>query len=158
MTRMLRPTDRTVAIPYAAGTLRLPLLALLILALASLVAGCGAADPEPSASASADAVHQAWVQAVRDGDLPAAERLADPTLPDPAAFARDAVTRMQDYLTTATSPTGPLEDVTVAPVADGVGRSVWQFAEKRWCYRAELMNREGSWFISRWGQTSVDCP
>lgn len=158
MTRMLCPTDRTVARSLVAGMLRLPLLSCLILALAALVAGCGATGPEQRAPASADAVHQAWVQAVRDGDLTAAERLADPTLPDPAAFARDAVARMQDYLTSAASPTGPLEDVTVEPVADGVGRSVWQFAAKRWCYRAELISREGSWFISRWGQTSVACP
>lgn len=134
------------------------ILLALLLVLAVLAAGCGTSEPDSAAPASADAVHAAWVQAVRAGDTAAAERLADPTLPDPAAFARDAVVRMQDYLTSPASPTGELEEVTVEPVVDGVGRSVWQFALKRWCYRTELVSREGSWFVSRWGQTSVACP
>lgn len=134
-----------------------PVLFLLLLALAVLAAGCGAAEPEGTAPASADTAHAAWVQAVREGDTATAERLADPSLPDPSAFARDAVTRMQDYLNNPASPTGPLENVSVELVADGAGRSLWQFAQKRWCYRAELVSREGSWFVSRWGQTSVGC-
>jgi hypothetical protein len=84
--------------------------------------------------------------------------LADPTLPDPAAFAQDAVSRMQEYLTNPASPTGALQDVTVESVVDGVGRSVWQFANKRWCYRATLISSNDHWYVSRWGQTSVSCP
>ncbi|NTU85398.1 MAG: hypothetical protein HGA45_39605, partial [Chloroflexales bacterium] len=84
--------------------------------------------------------------------------LADPELPQREQFAREAVSRMQDYLTSPASPTGALQDVTVEPVSDGVGRSVWQFAQKRWCYRAELVSRGERWYVSRWGQTSVDCP
>lgn len=157
MSRPLRPTNRIVAATHHPWPTPTVLAVLLLFALAVLAAGCGVTEPEGSPQASADDVHAAWVQAVREGDTAATERLADPTLPDPAAFARDAVVRMQDYLTNPASPTGPLENVSVEPVADGAGRSVWQFAHKRWCYRAELVSREGRWFVSRWGQTSVGC-
>lgn len=127
---------------------RLALLALILFA-----PSCGA--PAPT---TADTVHQAWIAAIRAGDAAAAQRLADPTLPDPAAFVQDAVSRMQDYLTSPASPTGALQDVTVESVVDGVGRSVWQFAHKRWCYRAELVSQNDRWYVSRWGQTSIACP
>lgn len=131
-------------------------LALLVLALAVLAAGCGTAN-EGATPQNADAVHAAWIAAIRAGDADAAVALADPELPEPAQFAREAVSRMQDYATNPASPTGPLQDVSVEPVSDGVGRSVWQFAAKRWCYRAELVARGEGWYVSRWGQTSVDC-
>lgn len=134
-----------------------PLLALLVLALAVVAAGCGATGTGSTQPQSADAVHEAWVAAVRRGDADAALALTDPELPQRELFAREAVSRMQDYLTSPASPTGALQDVTVEPVSDGVGRSVWQFAEKRWCYRTELVSRAERWFVSRWGQTSVDC-
>jgi hypothetical protein len=135
-----------------------PLLMLLLLALAVLVAGCGtSSSTETTPLQSADGVHQAWVAAVQAGDQDAALMLVDPELPERVQFAREAVSRMQEYLTSPASPTGVLEGVTVEPVADGVGRSVWQFAQKRWCYRAELVSRERDWYVSRWGQTSVDC-
>jgi hypothetical protein len=104
-----------------------------------------------------DAVHQAWIAAIREGDEDASLALVDPELPQRDQFAREAVGRMREYLTSPASPTGALEDVTVEPVANGVGRSVWQFAQKRWCYRTELIDRGGRWYVSRWGQTSVDC-
>ncbi len=126
---------------------------LALLALILFAPSCGT----PS-QATADTVHQAWIAAIRAGDAAAAQRLADPTLPDPATFAQDAVHRMQDYLTNPTSPTGALQDVTVEAVVDGVGRSVWQFAHKRWCYRATLISSNDHWYVSRWGQTSVACP
>jgi hypothetical protein len=126
---------------------------LALLALILYAPSCGAPAP-----ATADAVHQAWIQAIRAGDAATAQQLADPTLPDPAAFAQDAVSRMREYLTSPASPTGALQDVTVEAVVDGVGRSVWQFANKRWCYRAELVSQNNRWYISRWGQTSVACP
>jgi hypothetical protein len=106
---------------------------------------------------SPDAVHAAWVAALRRGDEDAAMALTDPELPQREQFAREAISRMQDYLTNPASPTGALEAVTVKHVSDGVGRSAWQFAQKRWCYRAELVSRGEDWFVSRWGQTSVDC-
>jgi len=135
-----------------------PLIVLLVLALAVLVAGCGGRADEGTAPAPrADAIHSAWVAAVRVGNTDAALALTDPELPERAQFARDAVSRMQDYLTSPASPTGALQDVTVDPVRDGVGRSVWQFAAKHWCYRAELVRRDAQWYVSRWGQTSVDC-
>jgi hypothetical protein len=131
---------------------------LLVLALAVVAAGCGAAvDESVVQPQSVNDVHQAWVAAVRTGDADAALALTDLALPERETFAREAVNRMQDYLTSPASPTGALEDVTVEPVSDGVGRSVWQFAQKRWCYRAELVSRDGGWFVSRWGQTSVGC-
>ncbi|GAB4440266.1 MAG: hypothetical protein OHK0015_36040 [Chloroflexi bacterium OHK40] len=156
MTRPNRQPARPTVIALRRSQSVVPVL-FLLLALAVLAAGCGTAEPEGTAPPSADTAHAAWVQAVRAGDTAAAERLADPSLPDPAAFARDAVARMQDYLTNPASPTGPLENVSVEPVADGAGRSVWQFAEKRWCYSTQLVSREGGWFVSRWGQTSVGC-
>jgi len=135
-----------------------PLIVLLVLALAVLVAGCGGQADEGTVPAQrADAIHSAWVAAVRVGNTDAALALTDPELPERAQFARDAVSRMQDYLTSPASPTGALQDVTVDPVRDGVGRSVWQFAAKHWCYRAELVRRDAQWYVSRWGQTSVDC-
>ncbi|NTU78145.1 MAG: hypothetical protein HGA45_01870 [Chloroflexales bacterium] len=135
-----------------------PLLALLVLALAVVVASCGVASGDnPVPTQSADVAHQAWVTAVRAGDADAAVALADPELPQREQFAREAVSRMQDYLTSPASPTGALQDVTVEPVSDGVGRSIWQFDQKRWCYRAELVSRGERWYVSRWGQTSVDC-
>ena len=132
-------------------------LALLLLALALTAAGCGATSNETAQPQSADAVHQAWVEAVREGDEDAAVALVDPTLPEPALFAREEVNRIQEYLTSPASPTGALQNVSIEPVRDGEGRSVWQFANKRWCYRAELVSRGDRFYISRWGQTSVNC-
>ena len=130
----------------------------LLLALAVLAAGCGADGGEDRTEhRSPDVVHQAWVAAVREGDSDAALALVDPELPEREQFAREAVGRMREYLTSPASPTGALEGVTIEPVVDGVGRSVWQFAQKRWCYRAELVSRAERWYVSRWGQTSVDC-
>lgn len=143
------------AVPAAWPTT--PLLALLVLALAVLAAGCGSAGNGSDQPRSADAVHQAWVEALRVGDGDAALALTDPEPPQREQFARDEVSRMRDYITSPASPTGALESVSVEPVSDGVGRSVWQFAQKRWCYRAELVSRGERWFVSRWGQTSVDC-
>jgi hypothetical protein len=134
-----------------------PLLALLILALAVLAAGCGAGDSDGDRLHSADAVHETWVEALREGNSDAALAITDPELPQREQFARDEVSRMRDYITSPASPTGALESVSVEPVSNGVGRSVWQFAQKRWCYRADLVSRGEGWFISRWGQTSVDC-
>jgi hypothetical protein len=130
----------------------------LLLALAVLAAGCSAATGDNRTEhRSPNAVHQAWVAAIREGDGDAALALVDPELPERAQFAREAVGRMQEYLTSPASPTGALEDVTVEPVVDGVGRSVWQFAQKRWCYSTQLVSRSERWYVSRWGQTSVDC-
>lgn len=133
------------------------LLVLLLLALAVVAAGCGATSNESAQPQSADTVHAAWIAAVREGDAEAAVTLTDPELSQREQFAREEVNRMQEYITSPASPTGALQDVLVAPVSDGVGRSVWQFANKRWCYRAELVSRDERWYISRWGQTSVDC-
>lgn len=149
------PDDRLMQRLYEQGS---TVVKLLLLALLLVTPGCGnAAQPPDSALASADAAHQAWVAAVRAGDGDAALALVDPALPEREPFAREAVARMREYLTSLASPTGALESVTLEPVVDGVGRSVWQFAQKRWCYRAELVSRETHWYISRWGQTSVDC-
>lgn len=132
---------------------------LLVLALSIVAAGCSATTGTDRAQTqSADSVHRAWVAAIRAGDHADTRDLVDPKHPDRAAFADDAVARMQDYLTNPASPTGALAEVMIEPVADGVGRSVWQFAQKRWCYRTELIHRGGRWYVSRWGQTSVDCP
>lgn len=142
------------------------LLVPLLLALALIAAGCGASSGASATSGEtreappaqgADATHEAWITAVRAGDTDAAVALTDPELSQRDLFARDAVSRMQEYLTSPMSPTGALQDVTVEPVSDNVGRSVWQFAQKRWCYRAELVSRADRWYVSRWGQTSVDC-
>jgi hypothetical protein len=157
MDRLVQPARHTTTTTHLI-TPNLPLLAFLLLALAIVAAGCGAASGSATgAPRSADAVHQGWVKAVREGDTDGALALTDPELPERESFARDAVSRMQDYLTNPASPTGALEDVMVEPVSDGVGRSVWQFAQKRWCYRAELVHRGGGWYVSRWGQTSVAC-
>ncbi|NTU85695.1 MAG: hypothetical protein HGA45_41230 [Chloroflexales bacterium] len=131
---------------------------LLLLALLLIAPGCGnASRPGDSAPTSANAAHQAWVAALRAGGGDAALALVDPAMPEREPFAREAVARMREYLTSPASPTGALEGVTLEPVVDGVGRSVWQFAQKRWCYRAELVRRDAGWYVSRWGQTSVDC-
>ena len=149
---MTRPNRQ----PVRRVVLALPVL--LLLTLATLTAGCGAVTGDDHTELrSPDAVHQAWVVAIRAGDGDAALALVDPELPERDQFTREAVARMREYLTSLASPTGALEDVTVEPVSDGVGRSVWQFAQKRWCYRAELIDRGGRWYVSRWGQTSVDC-
>ena len=135
-----------------------PLVTLLLLALAMVATGCGkAAGDDNTEQRSPDATHQAWLTAIREGDADAALALTDPELPERVQFAREAVSRMREYLSSPASPTGALEDVTVEPVSDGVGRSVWQFAQKRWCYRTELVSRNAAWYVSRWGQTSVDC-
>ena len=156
MTRPNRQPARPAVLALHRAQPLLPLLFLLF-ALAVLAAGCGASSNQNDAPASAHDAHQAWVDAIRAGDGDAALALTDPELPDRALFARDAVNRMQEYLSSPASPTGALEDVTVEPVVDGVGRSVWQFAQKRWCYRTELVSRGEGWYVSRWGQTSVDC-
>lgn len=158
MTRPNRQPARSAALALHRAQSIVPLL-FLLLALAVLVAGCGAAggDDDRTELRSPDAVHQAWVAAVREGDGDAALALVDPELAEREPFAREAVGRMREYLTSPASPTGALENVTVEPVTDGVGRSVWQFAQKRWCYRAELVSRGERWYVSRWGQTSVDC-
>ena len=133
------------------------LLALLLLALAAIATGCGAARDQTAQPLSADAVHEAWIAAVREGDQEAAVALTDPELAQREQFAREEVNRMQEYITSPASPTGALQDVLVEPVSESVGRSVWQFANKRWCYRAELVSRGERWYVSRWGQTSVGC-
>ena len=157
MTRPNRQPARSAALALHRAPSLLPLL-FLLLALAVLAAGCAAASDDSVAELrSPDAVHEAWVAAVREGNGDAALVLVDPELPEREPFAREAVGRMREYLTSPASPTGTLEGVTVEPVADGVGRSVWQFAQKRWCYRAELVSRGERWYVSRWGQTSVDC-
>jgi hypothetical protein len=155
-----RPTVATRRLNWQAT----PLVALLLLALAVLVTGCSG-TPDSSGALSdgvtqrpaADEVHQKWVFALRDGDADAALALVDPDLPERAQFAREAVTRMQDYMTNPASPTGALQGVTIEQVSDSVGRSIWEFSAKRWCYRAELVSRGERWYVSRWGQTSVGC-
>ena len=157
MTHHHRPIARTAVVARIHIRPAPARLAVLVLALAVFAAGCGASGNDAAAPRNADEVHQAWVQAIRAGNGDAALALTDPELPQRETFAREAVNRMQDYLTSPASPTGALEDVTVEPVSDGVGRSIWQFAQKRWCYRAELISRAERWYVSRWGQTSVDC-
>lgn len=157
---MTRHTRQPVRTAIAAQTLARPttlLLTLLLLALIFLAAGCGAASGEVTQPQSADAVHEAWVTAVREGDEDAALALTDPELPERVTFTREAVNRMQEYIASPASPTGALQNVSAEPISEGVGRSVWQFAQKRWCYRAELVSRAERWYVSRWGQTSVDC-
>ncbi len=149
---------RPAVIPLYPSLYGVPLLALTLLALAVLTAGCGTASGDDrSELRNSDAVHQAWITAIQEGDGDAALALVAPDLPEREQFAREAVNRMREYMTSPASPTGALEGVTVEPVADGMGRSVWQFAQKRWCYRAELVSRDERWYVSRWGQTSVDC-
>jgi hypothetical protein len=133
----------------------LPIITCVLLALVVL-AGCSTTT-NPEQPQHPDAVHQAWIAAIRQGNGDAALVLVDPELPERDQFAREAVARMREYLTSPASPTGALEGVIVEPVVDGVGRSVWQFAQKRWCYRTELTDRGGRWYVSRWGQTSVAC-
>lgn len=157
MTRPNRQPARPTVLALRHSHSVVPVL-FLLLALAVLAAGCGAASGDDRTELrSPDAVHQAWVDAIREGDGDAALALVDPELPEREQFAREAVGRMREYLTSPASPTGALEGVTVEPVVDGVGRSVWQFAQKRWCYRTELVSRGERWYVSRWGQTSVDC-
>jgi len=151
-----RPLRSVAATQIVVGDTR-RLAVLLLLALAVFAAGCGSASGDTAQPQSADETHQAWIEALRAGNGDAAVALTDPDLSNRSQVARDAVSRMQDYLTSPASPTGALENVTLKPVSNGVGRSVWQFAQKRWCYRAELVSRDSSWYVSRWGQTSVDC-
>lgn len=157
MTRQHHQLTQTTVASQRLARPATSLLALLLLALAVLVAGCGAISNETAQPQSADAVHAAWIAAVREGDAEAAVTLTDPELSQREQFAREEVNRMQEYIASPASPTGALQDVLVDPVIDGVGRSVWQFANKRWCYRAELVSRAEHWYVSRWGQTSVDC-
>jgi hypothetical protein len=156
MTRPSRQPARSALSSLSVARPTTFLLALLLLALV-VTAGCGVTSDETPQPLSADAAHEVWIAALREGNQDGALVLTDPDLPERATFAREAVSRMQEYLTSPASPTGALQHVAVEPVSDGVGRSVWQFANKRWCYRAELVSREGSWFVSRWGQTSVEC-
>ena len=135
-----------------------------------MVTACGAATSSSPTDAPAaapttagvdrqdpNAVHAAWLAALQDGDLPAAERLVDAGAPDSALVVQDAVRRMQDYLHNPASPTGALQQVAVTPVASDSGASVWQFANKRWCYRTTLIQRDTAWAVQAFGQTSV-CP
>jgi uncharacterized protein YceK len=148
-----QPSSRRIAVHRCQSPL--PIVICVLLALVVL-AGCSTTTKMEQPQRP-DAVHQAWIAAIRAGDTDAARALTNPDLPERDQFAREAVARMREYLTSPASPTGALEGVMVEPVADGAGRSVWQFAQKRWCYRAELIDRGGRWYISRWGQTSVDC-
>jgi hypothetical protein len=157
MPRHHQPTQ-TVLIAQGRLWLITPLRALLVFALAVIAAGCSAATVNnETVPQHVDEVHQAWIAAVREGDGDVALALTDPRLPQREQFAHEAVNHMQDYLTNPASPTGALLEVTVEPVSDGVGRSVWQFATKRWCYRTALVSRDEHWYVSRWGQTSVNC-
>jgi hypothetical protein len=151
-----QPVRTTVATSSPAW-LTSPLFVLLILALAVITAGCGTSNDDAVAPQSADAAHDAWITALREGDQDEALALTDPELPQREQFVRDEVNRMQEYLTSPASPTGALQNVSVEPVSDGIGRSVWQFASKRWCYSTQLINRDERWYVSRWGQTSVNC-
>jgi hypothetical protein len=146
---------RPIALHHCQSLVPLPIVTCVLLALVVL-AGCSTTT-DTEQPERPDAVHQAWITAIRAGNTDAALTLVDPDLPEQDQFAREAVARMREYLTSPASPTGALEGITVEPVSDSVGRSVWQFTQKRWCYRAELIDRGGRWYVSRWGQTSVDC-
>src|SRR5690606_9817739 len=139
MTRPNRQPARPAVLALRRSHSVVPVL-FLLLALAVLASGCGAATGDDRIELrSPDAVHQAWVGAIREGDGDAALALVDPAVPDRGHVDREAVGRRGECLTSPASPTGALEGGSVGPVADGVGRSVWQFAQKRWCYRAELV-------------------
>ncbi|KAB8330862.1 hypothetical protein SD80_027625 [Scytonema tolypothrichoides VB-61278] len=87
MTRLNRQPARPAVLALRRAQSIVPVL-FLLLALAVLAAGCGAtADDDRTELRSPDAVHEAWVAAIREGDGDAALALVDPELSEREPFA-----------------------------------------------------------------------
>jgi len=132
-----------------------------ILILPLLVA-CG--DAGSSADPGPEAIHTAWVAAVRDNQRAAALALVAPMSGNEAVFVDSALGRMQEILreqSNGSVATGALQGVDTLPLADAgagkVGISVWRFAAVTWCWETQLAPSAGHWVVVGWKQR-LDCP
>jgi hypothetical protein len=129
------------------------LLALAAMLLASCSGNASGGTPE-----SAEAVHQAWVAGLQQGDRQALLAIAD-TGDLTSIFVDSELNRMRDYL--QSSANGPLQSVDVrAPEDTGAGKqglSVWHFAQTTICWRARLAQQNGAWKVTSWGIAAEAC-
>lgn len=137
----------------------------MVLLLTLILAACGgtgapaaATTPTPETPATAEAVHQAWVQALRDNDRAAALRLMAPGI-DPAYTDSRLSDRAQMVAGTemfgAFVELGPLELRDVG--AGKVGYSTWVFEQRTECYATSLALVDGgAWRVTQSGLSRME--
>jgi hypothetical protein len=136
----------------------LPALGGLLILLAACRDVRAVVDPGP------EAVHAAWVTAVRANERDAALALVAPMGGNEALFVDGALGRMLEILrdgSNGTIETGALEGVDTLPLTDaGAGKvaiSVWRFAAVTWCWETQLTPTDAGWRVTGWKQR-LDCP
>ena len=140
---------------------------VLLLCLIAVLTACGSqgqaaaptALPTPTpAGTSPEAVHAAWVGAMRGNDRDTLRSLAAP-MEFQTAFVDDNLTSVQDII--SSQKFGALQGVDIQPVTDAengkIGISVWTFADHTSCYRTTMTNEAGAWKVRNWG-TVKRCP
>jgi len=129
----------------------------LLTLIAMLLVGCGG-NTNSDTPTSAEAVRQAWVAGLQQGDRQALLAIADAG-DLTSAFVDSELNRMRDYLQSRTS--GPLQSVDIrAPEDTGAGKqglSVWHFAQTTMCWRARLAQQNGAWKVTSWGIAPETC-
>jgi ABC-type Fe3+-hydroxamate transport system substrate-binding protein len=135
------------------------LASLLVLVTLS---ACGQSNTV--ADAGPEAVHAAWIAAVRDNGRDGALALLAPMGGNEGVFVDDALGRMQQILhdqSNGVVATGPLHGVDTLPLQDAgqgkIGTSVWRFAKKTWCWETALTPTEAGWKVTSWNQR-LQCP
>jgi hypothetical protein len=134
----------------------------VLLLVLGVVSACGQgdaiADPGP------EAVHAAWVAAMRANERDVARDLVASMGGSEAVFVDTALSRMQHILrdqSNGTIATGPLLGVDTLPLQDAgqgkVGTSVWRWEQQTWCWETQLVAEEGRWKVAGWKQR-LHCP
>jgi hypothetical protein len=135
----------------------LPTLLILPLLVACSDAG-SSPDPGP------EAVHTAWITAVRENGRDTALALVTPMGGNETVFVDSALGRMQEILrdgSNGTIDTGALQGVDTLPLEEAgggkVGVSVWRFDSVTWCWETQLVPTNAGWRVTDWKQR-LDCP
>ncbi len=142
--------------------------ALLFSCLALFLVACAqptATTPATNEATTPDAVHAAWVAALKASDqLQVAELLA---ITPPEARAMEAGRILADVNDRRAIPAGSaiwpgaFQSVAVRSVQhaeDGLanGYSLWRYEQADLCYRTELRLVDGAWRVAGWYRTVQD--
>jgi hypothetical protein len=136
---------------------------VLAMVTALALSACAEAD-SVGADPGPEAVHAAWVAAVRQNERDAALALVAPMGGNEIVFVDSVLGRMQEILRDGSNgsvATGTLGGVDTLPLTDAgggkVGVSVWRFDSVTWCWETQLAPSEGRWAVTNWKQR-LDCP